>query len=132
MNIGFTGTRKGMSEQQLVKLRHTLFLLAQQYETLTFHHGDCAGADAEAHVIARSIGYAIHVHPPSKDKLRAHCVGDLYDEPADYLARNHSIVDACVLMIAAPESDTERRRSGTWATIRYARKIHKPIEVLPR
>lgn len=40
----------------------------------------------------------------------------------DYLARNHDIVDAAGLLIAAPSGPAEKRRSGTWATVRHARK----------
>jgi hypothetical protein len=35
-------------------------------------------------------------------------------------------------LIATPESLTEELRSGTWATIRYARKIKKPCLILDR
>lgn len=51
-------------------------------------------------------------------------------EPAEYLDRNHAIVDECSVLIAAPRSLTEEQRSGTWATVRYARKMGRPVVIL--
>ena len=39
------------------------------------------------------------------------------------LVRNHKIVGAVHLLIATPKTDKEELRSGTWATIRYAKKV---------
>jgi hypothetical protein len=38
-----------------------------------------------------------------------------------YLARNKDIVDACTILIATPAQNSEIQRSGTWATVRYAK-----------
>ena len=48
--------------------------------------------------------------------------------PKPYLDRNRDIVDACEVLLATPDGP-ERLRSGTWSTVRYARKIGKPVEV---
>lgn len=123
--VGFTGTRKGMTPQQKDTLR-TLLL-----PTDRFHHGDCVGADAEAHEIAREVGCSpIVVHPSYIDRWRAHCKGDLVHEPKPPLTRNHIIVYLTDLLIAAPATKHESLRSGTWATIRYARKGKKGVVVL--
>lgn len=50
----------------------------------------------------------------------------------DPLARNRRIVAAVDVLIAAPETDREELRSGTWATIRYARAAGKPVVMLSR
>ena len=50
--------------------------------------------------------------------------------PKDYLDRNHDIVDQTDLLIATPKENTEVLRSGTWATIRYAKKINKPTWII--
>ena len=50
--------------------------------------------------------------------------------PKGYLDRNHDIVDAADVLIAAPSGTTEKRRSGTWATVRYARKLGRTICVV--
>jgi hypothetical protein len=140
LKLGFTGTRRGMSAFQLEALRHFLIGfrttggIAQE-----FHHGDCTGADAEAHDIARELGIPIHIHPPTDTRLRARCALKslpAYDivtyNPKSYLERNHDIVDACDWLIAAPGGDKEVLRSGTWATIRYAMKQGKQVVQIPR
>jgi hypothetical protein len=48
------------------------------------------------------------------------------------LARNTCIVLNCEHLIAAPKEDSEVLRSGTWSTIRRARKEHKPLIILRR
>jgi hypothetical protein len=62
------------------------------------------------------------VHPPTDDRKRAFCTGNGADwEPKPYLERNHDIVDETTILIACPNGE-ERMRSGTWATVRYARQ----------
>jgi hypothetical protein len=51
-------------------------------------------------------------------------------ECKEYLDRNHDIVDSSDLLIAVSESTVEVLRSGTWATIRYAKKLRKPIKII--
>ena len=43
--------------------------------------------------------------------------------PAPYLERNKEIVASSNLLIACPVGDKEELRSGTWSTVRFARKI---------
>lgn len=96
------------------------------------HHGDCVGGDAEAHAIAVSLGYASRGHPPQADSMRAHCWPMVeVAEPKPYLARNHDLVDVSHELLALPDSPLEKRRgSGTWATIRYARKIERALTII--
>ncbi len=134
--IGFTGSRTGMSDWQALLLEK--FLHAGD----EFHHGDCIGADSEAHGIAYRIGCQIVIHPPSDPSRRAFCgswpkdprIDVLLERP--YIERNHEIVDICEVLLAAPATDMEKarsqKRSGTWATIRYARSIERPVTVLKR
>tara|TARA_Y100000034_G_scaffold137014_1_gene218432 strand:- start:3830 stop:4225 length:396 start_codon:yes stop_codon:yes gene_type:complete len=123
MHTGFTGTRKGLSERQ----RNVLALLLRD---CTFHHGDCEGADTEAHGIARENGCSVHLHPPINDSARAFCEADVSEEPKEYLVRNHDIVDFSDVLIACPRQKKEQLRSGTWATIRYARKAGKSLMIV--
>ena len=96
------------------------------------HHGDCLGGDAEFHAICLDLEFEIHIHPPLIPKNRAFChPADFTYTPKAYLSRNHDIVDACDILIAAP-AKPETRRSGTWATIRYARKQKKPIALITK
>ncbi len=46
------------------------------------------------------------------------------------LDRNRDIVAAVSILIAAPETDIEEQRSGTWATVRYARKKGIPVVIV--
>jgi len=95
-----------------------------------FHHGDCEGADQQAHEIAESLYIPIFIHPPTNPVARAFCSGAFVIlKPKPYLERNHDIVDAVDFMLAAPKGP-EVLRSGTWATIRYAKQINKPLLIL--
>jgi hypothetical protein len=93
------------------------------------HHGDCVGADTEAHHAARLSGLAVVVHPPVVGTLRARLAGDQIRPPRSYLERNRVIVMSGDLLIAAPLSMSDRT-GGTWYTIRYARKNGKPVSVI--
>lgn len=126
MKVGFTGTQRGMTQQQKDSVRQVL----QTYRPLEFHHGDCVGADLEAHAIAHSLGAFIVVHPPDKTNKRAWCVGRIVNEPAPYLVRNRNIVNSCDMLVAAPDSIIEKIRSGTWATVRYAKKKEMQIVII--
>jgi hypothetical protein len=130
MKIGFTGTQIGMSQHQ--KEQFVLKLL--ELDPIEFHHGDCIGADAEAHDIVREFlpNVIIHIHPPIISSKRAHKSGDIIHNEAGYLERNHYIVDDTDCLIGTPKTDTEELRSGTWATIRYARKMNKLNFILER
>lgn len=127
-HIGFTGTRNGMTIRQ----REMFGLLLKLYGAEDmFHHGDCVGADREAHSLALTRLIKIHIHPPEDPKARANCEGYTeIAEPKPYLDRNHDIVDACDVLFAMPSSREEEQRSGTWATIRYARKQEKALIVI--
>lgn len=90
------------------------------------HHGDCIGADQEFHEILRDLGgFWIVGHPPIKVNKRAFCDFDAIEDPKDFLDRNHDIVDAVDCMLFTPKEFREQLRSGTWATIRYCRKVKK-------
>ena len=123
MKVGFTGTQVGMKPLQLGKLYNTM-----KYSGMVeFHHGDCIGADEEAHgLIERPV--VIVIHPPLKGDKRAYCMGaDFFRRPKEYIARNRDIVDETEILLAAPKGMTEEPRGGTWSTIRYARRLGRPV-----
>jgi len=125
MKIGFTGTKKSMTPKQ--KKVFTFLISGKSGE---FHHGDCIGADAEAHDIIKKEDISIHIHPPEKNDHRAYKKGSAKMwEKRDYLARNKDIVEATEILIATPKGN-EVLRSGTWATIRYAKKNDKIIYII--
>jgi hypothetical protein len=137
--VGFSGTRKGMTGPQSDTVAGLLTLATE------FHHGDCVGADLQAHAIATqvtSLLTKIVIHPPSDEKLRAYAVGywstghflrrggSITTEIAKpYLVRNRDIVNACALLIAAPKEypeDLIRKglKGGTWYTYNYANETN--------
>lgn len=135
MKIGFTGTQEGMSlRQKFLLYKHLCDL--RLGETHEFHEGDCIGADAEAlhevEKVKRVLTIITHSHPPSNPKKRAFIETDIMHPPKPYIPRNHDIVDATDILIAAPKSDKEELRSGTWATIRYAEKLGRKVIKLKR
>lgn len=130
MRVGITGTREGMSQAQ----KERFVLRLYELQPTQFHHGDCLGADAEGHDIVREFfpNVEIHVHPPISDYMRAFRRGDIIYEPDHYIPRDRRIVDMTEFMFGAPLTDTEIVRSGTWTTIRYAKKVGRNYEVLKR
>jgi hypothetical protein len=114
VTIGFTGTRKGMNESQRQQLSHVLLWLCKQ--CVEFHHGAAIGADSEADRAARGYELVVVTHPAGREPLK----------------RNREIVNIVNLLIAAPETDREELRSGTWATVRYARAEGVPVVMLSR
>ncbi len=125
MKVGITGTRGGATPQQLTELRRALTVMG----ATEIHHGDCIGADNQAHSVAQYLGLRIVIHPPSVDTKRAWNHGDESREPKPYLVRNYAIVDETECLIALP-AGMEQLRSGTWATVRYAKRQGRPVLVL--
>ena len=120
---GFTGTQEGMTRAQKFVFKS---ILAAGH----FHHGDCVGADEQAHDIARTLGLYIITHPPINEYKRAFCDADEQCPAKEYLERNRDIVNVSSNMIATPKQFEEQLRSGTWATIRYARKMKKNLTII--
>lgn len=127
MRIGFTGTQRGMTAMQ----EQMVFDETMLREPDEVHHGCCIGADEEFDIL---MGYArtscsVHGHPPTNTAKMAQCYVDVMHPPKDYLIRNRDIVDATDCLIAAPEGP-ETLRSGTWSTVRYAKKAGKPVIIV--
>jgi hypothetical protein len=130
MKVGFTGTQRGLTITQLgVLYTHLKSYFPTSYLGF-FHHGDCVGADAEAAKLARGIGYKLYCHPPTNNVKRAFVECDYYDPPRPYLIRNRVIVAECDLLIGCPGEHVERLRSGTWSTLRYAKKVMKNLCII--
>lgn len=120
MILAFSGTRNGMTDLQLVNVEK--IILKKPWKFVL--HGDCIGSDEQFHNLALDHKISVIIHPPRNDKFRAFCEGAFkIMEPDEYLVRDHVMVDTCDFLIATPKTSKEQLRSGTWATIRYARKI---------
>ena len=121
--MGVTGTRSGLSAKQR---SIAIDLLRRMHRDLNFeflHHGDCVGVDAQIDAIAKEVGFQTILHPPDNAKYRAHTSGHAaVNLPLPYLDRNKRMVGLVELLVAFPYEESEVLRSGTWATIRWARR----------
>ena len=133
MRVGFTGTGKGMTVRQKVGVREAFVALG----ATTLHHGDCIGADAQAHAIARELGLRVVTHPgikkagaPVNHPARAFCDADEVRPVKPFPDRNTDIVLETAALVAAPRQKFEVQRSGTWMTVRRARKFGRPVKIV--
>lgn len=130
--VGVTGTELGMSDRQMA----SFWWLLDTIKPMGLRHGDCLGVDVQAAQIADSLKIPTFSHPgfnpmyPDVIRFRAfHNSTTVYD-PKPFLKRDEDIARNVVLLIACPLELKEELRSGTWATIRYARKAGTPRIIL--
>lgn len=130
VSVGFTGTQTGLTQDQAGTLWIVLEVNSDVMQEI--HHGDCIGADEAFVVMISHLSRDIKIvqHPPLLDDKRAFTPFHEQRDPKDYLKRNHDIVDESHLMIACPGQKNEILRSGTWATIRYAKKTKKDLMMI--
>jgi len=129
-HVGFTGTQQGWSPRQLPVVRTAFLWLRSKKGAVWLHEGDCIGSDQQANETWREMLGKICQHPPTIQDKRAFSPYDTTDSPRPYLERNHMIVGRSSMLVATPGTIGEELRSGTWATIRYARKMGKPIMII--
>lgn len=131
MIVAFTGTLRGMTGQQYDRVCGVYEHLQPDYA----NHGCAEGADRGFHGIANKIPRGLH---PSNEKQHQWALANSRNPdvihpiilgPRPELKRNLKMVKLSECLIAAPRSTTEILRSGTWATIRYARKAMLPIYI---
>jgi hypothetical protein len=126
MKVGFTGTRHGCTTAQLAALGKLL----NSMPMAEFHHGDCVGADAQAHAIVIE-RVSVVIYPSNIPRSRAHCTGAYKTYPPKHpLERNSDIIKGTNVLVACPNGMYEEQRSGTWATIRYARAAKRKIIIV--
>lgn len=127
IKIGFTGNRYGLREDQKIQIIELL----DKYNDITVSHGDCIGSDTDFHKLCISYKYThpektitVHIYPPDNPRLRGFNKGDVVMPEKPYLHRNMDIIKNSDLLIACPvDKNKEEQRSGTWSTIRQARKL---------
>ncbi len=132
-HLTFTGTRIGMTERQVV----TLHNLALWKDIDQIHHGACVGADREFHFIARLHRInLIYTHPSNFSQYRWAVDVDsstyqlVIETIKAPLIRNRKMVEASGIVIACPSTQIEELHSGTWSTVRYARKLGKDLFII--
>jgi len=127
--IGVTGTQRGCAAPQLATAM-TWLDQCRAWGADIMANGDCVGADEQLGKWWLEIGGLIYLHPPSNTSKRAFLRHAWAAEPAPYLERNRAIVVDSSFLLATPGEREEQLRSGTWATIRYARKARLPIVIV--
>jgi hypothetical protein len=130
-HLGVTGRRSAITAKQYTSLTALMRLWTKLTSDPVLHHGDCVGADEISYVIGKIHGYKIICHPPLSSLFRAF-TPDNHEtrEPKYYLERNDDIARECDVLIAIPDTFFERQRSGTWSTVRYARKNKKLVVII--
>jgi len=130
--LGLTGTAKGMTRTQKAVFRAVITTPGWYAAVSEFHHGDCIGSDEEGHKFFREDRPTVQIigHPPIVNRFRAFTECDREWTPKDYIPRNHDIVDEIERLVATPKGFKEELRSGTWATLRYARKLGKRFLII--
>jgi hypothetical protein len=133
--VGFTGTSKGASPAQLAELEERLKKLKEEgFDEL--HHGWCIGADEQAAIIAKRVGFRVIAHPGTPKDPKNMMYRSEWNENDEvrpekpFIERDHDIVDETERMLATPLTRAEMTRSGTWTTVRYARKQSRPIDLI--
>jgi hypothetical protein len=122
----FTGTRSGMTDAQKAEVER-LFV---ELRITTLYHGASIGADEETSLIAQRLGINVRAFPGNVDADRSKLAhADAWERPASPLARSKAMVRRAHLVIAAPDGP-EKPRSGTWATIRFARGEGKTVHLV--
>ena len=116
MIVGVTGSRNGGGFDRGQKFYQFLDGVTE------LHHGDCLGWDLECYITCDHFGIKTVAHPPDNDDFRAFTKSTVILPSKPYLDRNKDIVNAVDFLIAAPDGP-EKQRSGTWSTVRYAKKV---------
>lgn len=138
MNIDFTGTRNGLTNEQ----KAALWPLIATDPLGCFHHGACVGADEDAAVIASKFDLLNIVAHPGKSAhggVNEHLSQKALDvshhvcPTKTHFARNREIVDDCTVLIACPGYNapiTNSTQGGTAYTVNCARKRGKPVLIV--
>lgn len=135
--VAFTGTRKGLTPLQRESLRN---VLAELPPGMTLHNGVAVGADVECLDLAWSSNLSCFVLWPASDDRFDYAKTWVYSRRAlggvarvnavvPPLDRNQSMVAACGILIACPEGP-EVLRSGTWSTVRAARRWKREVIIV--
>jgi hypothetical protein len=122
-----TGSQTQTVDIQCNKAYYFLADLRDKYVWL--RAGDCVGRDYQVSWMWKNFGGYVHGHPPLNSAKRTFFPFDTQEDPLPYLERNKKMVDNSELLLALPIG-VETLRSGTWSTVRYARKLGKPIVII--
>jgi len=118
--LGFTGTREGLNEAQTSWLRAFLF----ENPPDQAGHGACMGADIDFHNLVREVvpSCKIIAWPSTSNATRRECDADVVHDLMAPKKRDQLIVNFANYFVGCPHTDYEITQSGTWMTLRMARR----------
>lgn len=129
--VGFTGTaRAPLPHCQNQELRRVLNQLrGEGYRWLGT--GMARHSDAQANTLARRQGYATRGYPMTGNPHPPLFFVDWKQYAKPPLVRDDDIAIDCDVLVACPAgTEASLPRSGTWATIRRARKLSRKIIII--
>jgi hypothetical protein len=124
MIVAMTGTQQGITYQQHWSFCKFLALYPDIDEVEAFLNGDCIGADLAVTNLVATFWPHVQIwkYPGDIPSKRAGGFSHVTMDPSDCLSRNREMVERSGLLVAFPGEFHEVLRSGTWATIRHARR----------
>lgn len=136
MIYGFTGPERPLSPTEIDHVRDVVYALPAVTGIVT---GGARGVDAlVARVALQAFPHAEHrLVLPQGYRYDRHLQAELPDHVVrewvggGFMARNDRLVLRTGTLVAFPDTPGETIRSGTWATVRRARKRGIPIRVHP-
>jgi hypothetical protein len=126
MIAGVTGSREKPTGVQVRNCRQWI----EDNKPQELHHGGCVGADEAVAQIGACHTPKCVCHPPLERSLASQYAIQISDQclpDKPYEDRNQDIVNICDILLAMPKTMKEEQRSGTWMTVRMARRAKKPI-----
>lgn len=135
-SVSFTGTAGALSRAERVFIRAVLVRIrADRYVT-----GGADGVDTTVHFAAAQLWpdakhLVLAPRAPWSERVASGAQIEFAPEGRSvsdaYMRRNDQLVAASPLLVAFPRSGVEKLRSGTWATIRRARKAGLEVRIFP-
>lgn len=124
MILSFTGTRRGMKPAQYERV----FFAVKQTAWTRAVHGCCHGSDREFHDLTSSLAHDLF--PSNEEQHQWALQNSFGGRNVIYpimppIERDKKMVDLGNTLIATPGGMQEIVHSGTWTTIRYARRIRR-------
>lgn len=132
--VGFTGTQRGMTYDQ----KRELSKLFADLGRCNLAHGGCVGADEQARNLALPYIDSEVIFPASYPQGKGMIFPRLWEVTHEItvhrarpsLERNRLLVEVSDMLFACPGEEKEVVRSGTWATVRYAKKNGCPVTII--
>jgi predicted Rossmann-fold nucleotide-binding protein len=137
MQIAFTGSRNYQPATDDEKVLTVLYGISRNAFLVT---GGCIGVDAAVARIGTQMGFRVHtILPADRSRVdpewRIWC--DTFEEMpqgTSYKDRNVRLVvlaDSLIAFPSQPETHNGPRGSGTWQTVRLARRANKVVTIYP-